>query len=73
MALEGFRKYFMEASTEERDHAIKFMDYQNLRGGRVLFQAVPQPSQDEWESPLTAMEYALNMEKEVTRVFINYI
>merc|ERR1712112_289554 len=32
IALMGFSKRFKEASTEERDHAMKLIDYQTMRG-----------------------------------------
>ncbi len=38
VALHGFAKMFKENSDEERDHAIKLIDYQNARGGKVVFQ-----------------------------------
>ena len=40
IALIGFHKYFKKASGEEREHAEKFIKYQNMRGGRVLFQDI---------------------------------
>ena len=40
VALKGFHKYFKKASEEERSHAQKFIDYQNMRGGRVVFTDV---------------------------------
>lgn len=40
VALPGFRKYFQKASDEERSHAKKFIQYQNMRGGRVVFSNI---------------------------------
>ena len=40
MALPGFAKYFKDASDEEREHAEKFMKYQNKRGGRIVLQDI---------------------------------
>lgn len=40
IALPGFHKYFKKASDEEREHAEKFIKYQNMRGGRVSFQDI---------------------------------
>ena len=40
IALKGFAKFFKESSDEEREHAEKFMKYQNKRGGRVVLQAI---------------------------------
>ena len=36
-ALPGFSKFFRKASDEEREHAQKLIDYQNMRGGKVVF------------------------------------
>ena len=38
VALHGFAKRFKEASHEEREHAEKLIQYQNMRGGRVIFR-----------------------------------
>merc|ERR1712039_871119 len=32
-ALPGFAKFFRKASDEERDHSMKLIEYQNMRGG----------------------------------------
>jgi len=40
VALHGFAKRFRDNSEEERDHAMKFIKYQNMRGGRVVFQDI---------------------------------
>lgn len=40
VALPGFKKYFKEASDEEREHADKLMKYQNLRGGQIILEDV---------------------------------
>ncbi|XP_025095033.1 yolk ferritin-like [Pomacea canaliculata] len=37
IALPGFKKFFSEASTEEREHAQKLIDYVNQRGGHAQF------------------------------------
>merc|ERR1712183_660825 len=65
VALHGFAKYFKKNSDEEREHAQKFMEYQNSRGGRIVLQDVAKPSQDEWGTPLDAIEAALELEKTV--------
>ena len=36
VALPGFSKFFRKSSDEEREHAIKFMDFQCKRGGKVM-------------------------------------
>ncbi|THU46366.1 hypothetical protein C4D60_Mb09t04180 [Musa balbisiana] len=36
-------KFFKESSDEEREHAEKLMEYQNMRGGRVKLQSIMMP------------------------------
>ena len=55
LALHGFAKRFRENSDEERGHAMKLISYQNMRGGRVVFQDVCKPSTQEWNSALHAI------------------
>merc|ERR1712224_270585 len=43
VGLPGFANYFKEESLEERSHAEKLIDYQNLRGGRVLLGNLMSP------------------------------
>ncbi|CAN6710021.1 unnamed protein product [Malus baccata var. baccata] len=67
VALKGFANFFKESSEEERDHAEKFMEYQNKRGGRVKLQSILMPL-SEFDHPekgdaLYAMELALSLEK----------
>ena len=68
VALKGFSKFYMDCAKEEHEHAEKLIKYQHLRGGKVVFQPIDRPAQDSWETPLAAMEYALNMEKQVNQV-----
>merc|ERR1712083_1275872 len=65
IALHGFAKRFRENSDEERDHAMKFIKYQNMRGGRVVFQDIAKAKTDEWTSALNAIEASLDLEKKV--------
>ncbi len=67
VALPGFAKLFKKNSDDERNHATKLIDYQNMRGGRVVFQDVAKPNKTEWASPLEAMEAALELEKTVNK------
>merc|ERR1712114_15152 len=60
IALMGFSKRFKEASTEERDHAMKLIDYQTMRGGRVVFREIAKPTLDDWGTALEAVEGTLN-------------
>merc|ERR1711915_984407 len=36
----GFSKRFRDASKEEKEHAENLIDYQNMRGGRVVFREI---------------------------------
>lgn len=68
VGLKGFAQYFKHASLEEREHAEKFMEYQNTRGGKVKFQSIMMPDMTEFDHPekgdaLFAMELVLALEK----------
>ncbi|XP_031284949.1 ferritin-4, chloroplastic [Pistacia vera] len=67
IALRGLAKFFKESSEEEREHAEKLMEYQNLRGGKVkLHSILMAPSEFEHAEKgdaLYAMELALSLEK----------
>eukprot|EP00958_Prasinococcus_capsulatus_P030137 scaffold7946_cov403-Prasinococcus_capsulatus_cf.AAC.9 len=67
VALPGLAKFFKESSDEEREHAEKLMNYQNLRGGRVKLQSMISPesefANEEKGDALYAMELALSLEK----------
>ena len=67
MALHGFAKKYRADSEEEREHAMKLIEYQNKRGGRVVFQDVAKPERQEWDSALQAVEQTLEMERTVHR------
>jgi len=64
IALPGFAKFFKESSDEEREHAEKFMKYQNKRGGRIVLQDI-KATPVAFASGLAAMEAALELEKKV--------
>jgi ferritin len=46
---------------EERMHAMKFLDFINERGGRVVLKQIDQPK-IEWSNPLDAFQDAYNHE-----------
>jgi len=70
VAFPGLHKWFKKASDEEREHAEKFMKYQNMRGGRIVLQQIAKPSQDEWTSPLEALSAALELERTVNQTLL---
>merc|ERR1712241_1375711 len=41
------------------------MGYQNMRGGRVVFQDVAKAKTDDWSSAINAVEASLELEKQV--------
>ncbi|CAH8330086.1 unnamed protein product [Eruca vesicaria subsp. sativa] len=75
VALKGLAKFFKESSDEEREHAEKFMEYQNKRGGRVKLHPIVSPISDfehaEKGDALYAMELALSLEKLTNEKLLN--
>ncbi len=63
--LPGCAKWMRHQSGEEREHALKFFDYVNDRGGRVVLDVIKQPA-SEFDSPLDVFEKALHHEQKVT-------
>ena len=50
---------------EELAHGMKFYDYVNERGGRVILDTISQPDA-EWETPLAVFEQIMAHEQKVT-------
>ncbi|RYC14957.1 ferritin family protein, partial [Ciceribacter ferrooxidans] len=71
VALEHVAKFFKEQSHEEREHAEKFLKYQNKRGGRIVLQDLKKPEKDEWINTLEAMQAALQLEKTVNQALLD--
>ena len=63
--LKGFAAWMRTKFSEEQVHALKFFDYVNARGGKVVLPALAQP-QGSWETNLAAFEAALAHEQGVT-------
>jgi ferritin len=63
--LPGFAHWMRVQAQEELVHAIKFYDFINERGGRVLLQPVDGPP-TEWDSPLAVFQEAYAHEQKVT-------
>merc|ERR1712156_558145 len=70
VALKGFAKRFADNSTEEREHAQKLISYQNMRGGRVVFQDIQKPIAQEWNSALHAIDCQLELEQTVHKALL---
>jgi ferritin heavy chain len=71
VAFPGLAGFFKKQSDEEREHAQKFMKYQNKRGGRVVLQPIAKPTRDEWGSPLDAITAALELEKTINQILLD--
>jgi ferritin heavy chain len=71
VALHGFAKFFKHNSDEEREHAEKFMKYQNTRGGRVVLKDIQRPDKDTWGSGLDGLQSAFELEKMVNQSLID--
>ena len=63
--LPGFAHWMRAQSQEEVEHAMKFFEFVNERGGRVVLHAIDQPPAD-FESPVKIFEETLNHERKVT-------
>ncbi|XP_056594805.1 ferritin, lower subunit-like [Triplophysa dalaica] len=67
VALPNFSKFFLERSEKEREQAEKLLEYQNTRGGRILFQNIPKPSRDDWKGGMDAIAFSLDYQKSLNR------
>jgi len=67
VALPGFKEWAMKQSAEEREHAQKLIEYQNLRGGDYTAMPISEPAETSWGSALDAMRAALVMEMRVNK------
>ncbi len=65
ISLSGFANWMEVQYQEEVAHAMKFYNYINERGGRVIMQAIEAPP-TQWESPLAVFEATLKHEQKVT-------
>lgn len=63
--LSGFANWMRAQAQEELMHAMKFYDYVNERGGRVILGPIEAPL-SEWESPLATFEATYEHEQKVT-------
>lgn len=70
VALPGFMTFFKKRSEEEREHAEKFMKYQNKRGGRIILKQIEKPERDDWGTALDSVEAALELEKKVNEALL---
>ncbi|KAJ6654326.1 hypothetical protein lerEdw1_007248 [Lerista edwardsae] len=72
VALEHVAAFFAAESLKRRDHAEKWLKFQNQRGGRIVLRDVQQkPEQDEWGSSLGAFQSALQTEAAVNEALLD--
>jgi len=71
VALKGHHKFFKKMAEEEREHANKFMEYQNKRGGTIVLMDIMKPNQQSWNSPLEAHQTALQLEKDIYQALLD--
>ncbi|MHB0960619.1 MAG: ferritin [Pirellulaceae bacterium] len=65
--LEGMTSWMRIQMDEERMHAMKFVDFINDRGGRVILGQIDKPP-SEWSTPLAAFEEALSHERLISKM-----
>lgn len=64
--LDGFASWMHAQAQEEVEHAMRFFDYLNERGGRVELGNVEKPKK-EWNSALDAFEDAYEHEQYISK------
>jgi len=65
VSLSGFATWMRGQVQEELFHAMKFYDYVNERGGKVVLDTIHKPDSN-WKTPLAAFEHILKHEQLVT-------
>jgi ferritin len=68
--LPGSARWMRAQANEEVEHAMKFFDYVNERGGRVVLKAIDQPAV-EFQGLLDVFERTLEHEQYVTSLIDN--
>ena len=71
VSLPGCCKFFKKSSDEEFQHAQKLIDFQNKRGGKVVFTDLKKPAKDEWGTALDAMKAAQELERTVNQSLLD--
>ncbi len=70
--LSGFANWMRMQAQEEQVHAMKFFDFLNERGGRVILKDI-KASQSEWKSPLDVFKNVYSHEQKVTSLINNLV
>ena len=63
--MNGFANWMRVQTQEEMSHVMKFYDFIDERGGRIVLKAIEGPSTD-WDSPLVVFEAVYEHEQKVT-------
>ncbi|XP_075890512.1 ferritin, lower subunit isoform X1 [Nelusetta ayraudi] len=71
IALPHFSTFFLERSEKEREQAEKLLEYQNVRGGRILLQTIAKPSREDWRGGLDAMSFSLDYQKSLNTCILD--
>nr|XP_020461989.1 ferritin, heavy subunit-like [Monopterus albus] len=71
VALPKFSSFFLELSAKERKQAEELLEYQNMRGGRILLQTIAKPSRDDWKGGLDAVSFSLEYQKSLNTSILN--
>lgn len=66
IGLKGFANWFMVQYHEEMLHAMKFYEYVQRQGGKVILKGIAEPPHA-WKSPLDMMQKTLEHEKYITQ------
>jgi len=63
--LKGFANWMRVQTQEEMSHAMKFYEFIDERGGRIVLKAIDGPQTD-WDSPLAVFEAVYEHEQKVS-------
>ncbi|KAM7370881.1 hypothetical protein PAMP_010393 [Pampus punctatissimus] len=71
VALQKFSSFFLERSLKEREQTEKLLEYQNMRGGRIVLQTIAKPSREDWRGGLDAMSFSLDYQKSLNAYILD--
>ncbi|TKR94574.1 hypothetical protein L596_008839 [Steinernema carpocapsae] len=70
VALENLHKHFEKLAEKKQAMYEKLLKYQNVRGGRIVLQAIQKPEHEHFTSPENALQVALQIEQGLNEKFI---
>uniref|UniRef100_A0A915EKS5 Ferritin n=1 Tax=Ditylenchus dipsaci TaxID=166011 RepID=A0A915EKS5_9BILA len=73
VALPGAALFFGKQSMDEKSHAQKLIDYQCIRGGKVVYTDIKAPTKQQWSTLLMAVHDALEMERITTKPYWSFM